>query len=164
MDLVAPLLDSWDRQCTIVRNVASLVDEGNRTAKPSPDGKDLADQLAHIHLVRCGWLHNVMPEKAAALGPDFAPWNGPVPDSLDERRARLDASEKAIRDFLAEQLPIGAPVGGYDHPVLFLQHMVWHEGWHIGLMFLALRLNGQEPPEEWEEPNVWGLWRVEEWE
>ena len=47
--------------------------------------------------------------------------------------------------------------------VLFLQHMVWHDGWHVGLIFLALRLNGQEPPEEWEEPNVWGQWRTETW-
>jgi hypothetical protein len=41
--------------------------------------------------------------------------------------------------------------------------MVWHDGWHVGLIFLALRLNGQEPREEWEEPNVWGLWRTESW-
>ena len=41
--------------------------------------------------------------------------------------------------------------------------MVWHDGWHVGLIFLALRLNGQEPPEEWEEPNVWGQWRTETW-
>ena len=31
------------------------------------------------------------------------------------------------------------------------------------IVFLALRLNGQEPPEEWEEPNVWGQWRTETW-
>jgi len=161
MVAVEALLDSWDRQCTIVRNVAGLVDDGNRTAKPSHDGKDLADQLAHIHLVRCGWLHNVAPERAAALGPDFAPWTADAPESLDERRSRLDASAQAIREFLEEQLPIGAPVGGYDHPALFLQHMVWHEGWHVGLMMLALRLNGQEPPEEWEEAHIWGLWRTE---
>lgn len=61
----------------------------------------------------------------------------------------------------------GAPLEGenarYDNPVLLLQHMIWHDGWHVGLIFLALRLNGQEPPEEWEEPNVWGQWRTETW-
>ena len=41
---------------------------------------------------------------------------------------------------------------------------IWHDGWHVGLIFLGLRLNGQEPPEEWEEPNVWGQWRTEVWE
>jgi hypothetical protein len=40
--------------------------------------------------------------------------------------------------------------------------MIWHEGWHVGLIFLALRLAGEEPKQEWEEANVWGEWRIEE--
>jgi hypothetical protein len=26
----------------------------------------------------------------------------------------------------------------YDHPILLLQHMLWHEGYHHGQMKLAL--------------------------
>ncbi len=37
--------------------------------------------------------------------------------------------------------------------------MVWHEGWHAGIILLALRLNGREPAEQWEETNLWGIWR-----
>ena len=54
-------------------------------------------------------------------------------------------------------------VGFYDNPVLFLQHMIWHEGWHVGLIILGLRLSGEEPPEEWEENHIWGEWRTEVW-
>lgn len=64
----------------------------------------------------------------------------------------MDALGKGVTQF-----------GWYDNPVLFIQHMVWHEGWHIGLIFLALRLAGQEIPEEWEETKVWGEWRTEEY-
>jgi len=30
----------------------------------------------------------------------------------------------------------------YDHPILFLQHMIWHEGYHHGQIKLALKLMG----------------------
>lgn len=162
MDIVDALLDSWDRQCRIVEAVASRIDEGNRDAKPSEDGWPLYHQLAHIHLVRRYWLSQVSPERGKALPETFTDgWTTPIQD-LDEIKASLRLSAQAVRDGFRELMENGTgAVGGYDHPVLFLQHMVWHEGWHVGLIFLALRLNGQEPPEEWEEPNVWGQWRTE---
>ena len=74
----------------------------------------------------------------------------------------LDDSASAVRQALAEALQEGrVKVGGYDHPVFFLQHLVFHEGWHIALIFLAFRLAGQEIPEEWEEARVWGEWRTD---
>lgn len=41
--------------------------------------------------------------------------------------------------------------------------MIWHEGWHVWLIFLGLRLAEQEPPQEWEEEKVWGEGRTEVW-
>jgi len=162
MDLLEPLLDSWDRQCRIVNAVASRVNESNRNAKPSEDGWPLYHQLAHIHLVRRYWLSQVDPERAAALGETFVDgWTTPI-DDLNAIKGHLEASAKAVREGVRERLEKGVgPVGGYDHPILFLQHMIWHEGWHVGLLFLGLRLAGEEPPEEWEEKHVWGEWRTE---
>lgn len=164
MDLSAALLESWDRQYRIVTAVASLVDESNRASKPSEDGWDLAHQLAHIHKVRWEWLGKVAPHHAATLGDSFIDgWMTPIAD-LAEIKSLLTQSGTAIRAAMAELLEgDGAPIGGYDHPVLFLQHMVWHEGWHVGLIFLALRNAGVEPTELWEETNVWGHWRTEAW-
>jgi uncharacterized damage-inducible protein DinB len=163
MDIVDALLDSWDRQCRIVEAVASRIDEGNRNVKPSEDGWPLYHQLAHIHLVRRYWLSQVSPERGAALPETFIDgWTTPIQD-LDAIKASLKESAVAIREGMRELLKNGTgAVGGYDNPVLFLQHMVWHEGWHVGLIFLGLRLNGQEPLEEWEEAHVWGEWRTEE--
>jgi uncharacterized damage-inducible protein DinB len=164
MDLLDALLDSWDRQCRIVKAVASRVDESNRNVRPSQDGWPLDLQLAHMHGVRKEWLTQVSPERGAALGSAFeVPWKSAIGD-LDAIRALLDDSAKAIREAMRELLTNGTgAIGGYDHPVLFLQHMVWHDGWHVGLIFLGLRLAGQEPSDEWEEANVWGEWRTEEW-
>ena len=167
MDTAEALLDSWDRQCRIVSATASLIDETNRCAKPSEDGWGLDAQLAHMHGVRKYFLSQVAPGHAAGLTSAYADKEGTPLADLDAIKACLEASGRAIRDAVAEGLEAGGPMAGghvfYDNPVLFLQHMVWHDGWHVGLIFLALRLNGQEPPEEWEEPNVWGLWRTESW-
>lgn len=164
MDLVDALLDSWDRQCRIVKAVASRIDESNRNVKPSEDGWPLYHQLAHIHLVRQYWLTQVAPERKGTIEEAFTDgWKTPIED-LDKIKSLLDVSAVAIREVMGDLLrKEPAPVGGYDHPVLFLQHMVWHEGWHVGLIYLAFRQNGQEPPEEWDEANVWGEWRTEEW-
>lgn len=167
MELAEALLDSWDRQCRIVDSVASLIDEANRHVKPSEDGMALDAQLAHMHSVRKYFLSQVAPEHVKDLTSAYADKEGTPIADLDAIKACLTASAKAVRDAVQEGIENGGPMKGgnvvYDNAVLFLQHMVWHDGWHVGLIFLALRLNGQEPKEEWEEPNVWGLWRTETW-
>jgi len=162
MDVTEALFESWDRQCRIVDAVASRIDESNRNVKPSEDGWPLYHQLAHIHKVRHYWLSQVDPDGAAAMEDGYnGTWDKPTED-LAQIKALLGQSARAVRAGLKKNLDSGgAPIGGYDHPVLFLQHMIWHEGWHVGLIFLGLRLAGQEPPEEWEEANVWGEWRTE---
>jgi uncharacterized damage-inducible protein DinB len=164
MDVAEALLESWERQCRIVDAVASRIEESNRHLKPSEDGWTLDKQLAHIHETRYYWLNQVSPTHAARLGESFNE-DGTTPLSLETIKAELAKRGKAIGDVVREMLASGATTAPpYDHPVLFLQHMVWHEGWHVGLIFLGLRLGGQEPPEQWECENVWGEWRVEEWE
>lgn len=168
MDLLDALLDSWDRQCAIVDSVASLINETNRGAKPSEDGWPITQHLAHMHGVRRFWLSQVAPDHAADLSGSYADDQGTPLADLDAIRANLAASGTAVREAVRQALeagggPMTGPNATYDNPVLLLQHMIWHDGWHVGLIFLALRLIGEEPSEEWDEPNVWGRWRTESW-
>ena len=163
MNVTEALLESWDRQARIVEAVAGYVNETNRNAKPSEDGWPLDVQLAHIHKVRAYFLTQVAPEKGGALPETFTDgWDTSIAD-LDEIKAALVGSKIAVREAVLEGIETGATFAGYDHPVLFLQHLVWHEGWHVGLIFLALRRAGQEIPQEWEEQHVWSEWRTEIW-
>ncbi len=158
------LLDSWDRQCRIVSVVASKVDESNRKLKPSEDGWPLDRQLAHMHGTRRYFLGNVAPERAKLIGSSFVDGSQNPIEDLDEIKQLLELSGIAVREAVKDALESGVEqFGFYDNPVLYLQHMVWHEGWHVGLIMLALRLGGQEPPEEWEETKIWGEWRTETW-
>jgi uncharacterized damage-inducible protein DinB len=162
MDVTTALLDSWDRQCRIVRSVAGLINDSNREFKPSADGMPLYGHLAHIHSVRKFFLAQLDREGAYRLIDVYRNgWEDPIED-LETLRLALDDSAAAVRAAVLGAFATETGKSGwYDNPVLYLQHMIWHEGWHVGLMFLALRLNGQEPAEDWEEANVWGEWRTE---
>jgi uncharacterized damage-inducible protein DinB len=159
------LLESWDRQTQILSNLASQIDETNRRAKPSPDGWGIDTHLGHIHEVRYWWLSKVAPELAKDLGDGLEEQGDEwlAIENLAEIKRLLEESGLAVRKAVADALESGTEkFGPYDHPVLFLQHMIWHEGYHFGLINLALRNIGAEPSEEWAEENVWGLWRTEE--
>jgi uncharacterized damage-inducible protein DinB len=45
-----------------------------------------------------------------------------------------------------------------DHPILLLQHMLWHEGYHHGQMKLALKLAGRPMTDEEAGPVTWDVW------
>jgi len=46
----------------------------------------------------------------------------------------------------------------YDHPILMLQHMIWHEGYHHGQMKLALKAAGLTMSNEVAGPATWRVW------
>ena len=162
--LVDECLESWNRQAKIVENLAGTIDEQRSAFVPAPGESSIAWHLSHIHEVRGYWL--------SALAPDFDPelttlfdsgtyqWGKTLP--LDEAKSALSKSATQIHDLMSQRLNGDcAPAGGYDHPLYFMQHMIWHEGWHVGAIMMALRQNGQETTDAWEESNIWGLWRTE---
>ncbi|HZH98034.1 MAG TPA: DinB family protein [Fimbriimonadaceae bacterium] len=160
------LLESWDRQCHILDNLFEIIPDDLKAKKPSEDGMPIYEQFAHIHNTRRFWLSRTSPAHLEGYGRSYVQvgeedWE-PVQD-LGELRELLRHSAKAVRDATEAAVLAGQTTfGGYDHPVLFLQHMLWHEGYHFALIVLAQRLAGAEPSEEWEDTNVWGLWRVED--
>jgi uncharacterized damage-inducible protein DinB len=46
----------------------------------------------------------------------------------------------------------------YDHPILLLQHMIWHEGYHHGQIKLVLKFSGQPMSNEEAGPLTWRIW------
>lgn len=160
MDLATAILESWDRNRRIVKAVADRIDDTNRNALPSPDGWPIIEHLAHIHEVRRFHLDQLDEDGANSLPRPSA--SGYEDLDLNVLRGMLDESAGAVRKAMKEALDEGrVQCGGYDHPLFFLEHLIWHEGWHIALIFLALRLAGQDPPEEWSESRVWGEWRTD---
>lgn len=162
MTIDEAVLESWTRQCKALDNLIGLLTSELLTIKPSEDGWTVAFHLAHIHGTRRYWHSKATgrdkPEGASLYtvsGDEYVP-------SMDlaEIRTRLAESESLVLSWVRSALESNEPAAAhYDHPVLYLQHMIWHEGWHFALLMLALRLAGHEPSEEWESEHVWDLWR-----
>jgi uncharacterized damage-inducible protein DinB len=156
------LADSFSRNCTIMDALALLVTPANQDQKPSEDGMPLWMQLAHVHKVRLYWLSQFSPAHMAGLGEVHWDEAGCAAYSadLDFARAQLKLSGEAVLKAFTEKTESwDTNLGPYENTVLFLQHMLWHDGYHFALIHLGLRMAGVEISEEWEESHVWSKWR-----
>ena len=80
---------------------------------------------------------------------------GPFPIIAEQ----LNESAKAVRDAVKGKLLAGRDMNvHYDHPILLLQHMIWHEGYHHGQIKLALKLAGRPLSDDDAGPVTWDVW------
>lgn len=71
----------------------------------------------------------------------------------------LNESARVVRDAVRSRLESGREMKlHYDHPILFLQHMIWHEGYHHGQIKLALKGTGRPLEDAEVGPLTWGVW------
>jgi uncharacterized damage-inducible protein DinB len=153
--LLEPLLDSWDRNNTILLNFLRGLPEGGLDARAMEGSPSVAEMFTHIHYVRLVFVSEDAPEFARKV-PE-AEW---VVEHDPGRMARmLRESARTVRDAVKGRLETGRNMDlHYDHPVLFLQHMIWHEGYHHGQMKLALKGAGRPMPDEQAGPLTWDVW------
>ena len=144
-DLLEVLLDSWDRNNTILVNLLRAVPEGGLEARAMAGSPSVAEMFTHIHYVRLVFVFEDAPEFARDV---------PEEEWADERdpdriAQMLNESAKAVRDAVKSRVETGREMKlHYDHPILFLQHMIWHEGYHHGQIKLALKLAGHPISDE----------------
>jgi uncharacterized damage-inducible protein DinB len=71
----------------------------------------------------------------------------------------LNQSAEAVREAVKSKVEAGQEMKQhYDHPILFLQHMIWHEGYHHGQVKLALKLAGYPVTNKIAGPVTWRVW------
>ena len=115
----------------------------------------IAELFTHIHYVRLVFVFEDAPEFAR-----------PVPEGewvverdrgshrADAERQRQDGARRG-----RGRLEAGRDMDlHYDHPILLLQHMVWHEGYHHGQIKLALKLAGHPLADDEAGPLTWDVW------
>jgi uncharacterized damage-inducible protein DinB len=153
--LLDALLDSWDRNNTILVNLAHALPEGGLEARAMESSPSVAELFAHIHYVRLVFVFEDAPEFARAV-----PDQGRVVDR-DPRRIeeKLNDSARAVRNAVKGKLLAGRDMNvHYDHPILLFQHLIWHEGYHHGQIKLALKLAGRPISDDEAGPVTWNVW------
>jgi uncharacterized damage-inducible protein DinB len=153
--LLEALLDSWDRNNTILVNLLRAVPEGGLAVRAMKGSPSVAELFTHIHYVRLVLVFEDAPTFARKLPEEE--W---FPERDPDRIAQmLNDSAKVVRDAVKSRVEAGRDMDlHYDHPVLLLQHMLWHEGYHHGQIKLALKLAGRPITDKEAGPVTWWVW------
>jgi uncharacterized damage-inducible protein DinB len=153
--LLEVLLNSWERNNTILLNLLHLIPEGGLEVRPMESSPSIAELFTHVHYVRLIFVSEDAPEFATKL-PDRE-WNA----ERDRKRiaAMLKESAQTVRDAVKSRVEEQRAMDlHFDHPILLLQHMLWHEGYHHGQIKLALKLAGIPISNEQAGPSTWRVW------
>ncbi len=153
-NLLEALLDSWDRNNTILVELLHALPEGGMTARAMENSPSVAETICHLHYLRMVLVEEDAPE-----------WAGPVPtvEWLDERDvprlvAWLNESALTVRKATQARVAAGRDMDlHFDHPILLLQHLLWHESYHYGQMKLTLKLTGRPIEDAQAGPISWDI-------
>jgi uncharacterized damage-inducible protein DinB len=153
--LLEALLDSWDRNNTILINLLRALPEGSLEIRAMAGSPSVAEMFTHIHYVRLVFVFEDAPEYAGEL--PKKEWAAERdPDRIAEM---LNDSARVVRDAVKGRVEAGRDMDlHYDHPILLFQHMLWHEGYHHGQIKLALKMAGRPITDEEAGPVTWRVW------
>jgi len=147
-------MDSWDRNNALLPNLLRAIPEGGLEATAMEGSPSIAELFTHIHYVRLVFLSEDAPEFAGELPEE---WRA-EPDR-ERMAAMLNESAQAVRDAVKSRVETGRAMDlHYDHPILLLQHMVWHEGYHHGQIKLVLKMTGRPMTNAEAGPLSWRIW------
>jgi uncharacterized damage-inducible protein DinB len=153
--LLEALLDSWERNNAITVNLLRALPAGSLGLRAADDSPTIAEMFTHMHYCRVVFVFEDAREVEG--GKPHNEW-------ADERNpdriaALLGESVGMVRKAVEGRLASGRPMDvHYDHPILMLQHLIWHEGYHHGQIKLALKRAGRAFDDEEIGPSTWDVW------
>ncbi len=149
------LLDSWDRNHRILTNLLRALPSGALAHRALPDSPTVSELFTHMHFVRVIFLSEDAPDLAIEV-PERE-WVKEL--EVDRLAEELGRSAAAVRNAVRTLIASGRQTKvHYDHPLLFLQHMIWHEGYHHGQIKLALKAAGQAFDDDGIGGITWDVW------
>ena len=155
-DLLDAVLDSWDRNNTILLNLLHALPDGGLEARAMDGSPSASEMFTHIYHER---MVSILEE-----APEFA---GKVPDvewdterNVDRIMQMLKESARQVRGAVKSRVEQGKQMDlHYDHPILLIQLLIFHEGYHHGQIKLALKASGHPLTNDQAGPLTWDIWR-----
>jgi uncharacterized damage-inducible protein DinB len=146
------LVEAWR-----INNRANLLlleaisDAGLESTMSQRGGRTVAQQLAHLHNVRIGWLEVCSPPLARQQKKVDAKQTVTRKLLLE----RLAASADAVADMLGQSLADGGKLRGFKRgPVVLAGYLIAHDAHHRGNILLTLKLSGHPVAEQVR----YGIW------
>lgn len=155
--LLDALLDSWDRNNTVLTNLLRAVPPGGLEARATPESHTVAELFTHMHHERMISVLENAPEHAGQV--PAREWEH-EPDA--ERIAQLLVESGArVRNAVRARIESGRALDrDFAHPLLLVQLLIFHEGYHHGQVKLALKGAGIPIPDDVAGPATWDVWRA----
>ena len=149
------LLDSWDRNNIITVNLLRSVPPDAMDFTPADGSPSIGQLFMHMHYVRLIFVEEDAPEFARET--PTGEWS--VERDRDRLVQMFNDSANALKDAVKARIESGREMDlHYDHPLLMLQHFIWHEGYHHGQIKLTLKMAGRAFDDEAIGPLTWDVW------
>jgi len=153
LPILDQLLNSWDRNNTITTNLLRSIPDKAMDLTPADGSSSIARLFTHMDYVRRIFVYEDAPE----FQREKPTWT--AERDRDRLAQMLNGSAKAVRDAVRHRIETdGEMQRHYDHPLLMLQHLIWHEGYHHGQIKLTLKLAGQPLADDAIGPLTWSVW------
>lgn len=154
--LLDAVIDAWDRSNTILTNLLRSLPKNGLETRAAAGSPTVAEMFTHMHHERMISVLEEAPEFAGTV-PEKE-WI-PEPDPIRIEQL-LTESHKRVRDAVKHRVQTGRQLDrSYDHPVLLLQLLMFHESYHHGQIKLALKLASCPVPDRIAGPLTWDIWR-----
>lgn len=149
------LLDSWDRNNQILIGLLRLLPPGAFDLRTHPDSPTIGEWFDHLHYCREIFVWEDAPE----CGHPVEEHARVVERDVDRLTEKLNSSAQLVSGAVRSRLAAGRGMDvHYDHPILMLQHLLWHDAYHHGQIKLALKLAGQPLSDDDAGPVTWDVW------
>lgn len=154
--LLAAVFDGWDRHNRVLMNLAGAVPEGGFSARALHGSPSVGEMFSHMHHERMVSVSEEAPEHAGRM-PDseWLPAGG-----ADKIAGMLEESGRVVRRAVEGRIAEGRPLElHFAHPVVLIQFLIFHEGYHHGQIKLALKAAGTPMSDDLAGPLTWDVWR-----
>ncbi|REJ82723.1 MAG: damage-inducible protein DinB [Acidobacteria bacterium] len=155
-ELLEVILDSWRRNNQVLINLLRLLPEGGLEARAMPSSPSVGQMFAHMHHERMVSVAENAPEHAGETPAEE--WAALA--DREQIAAQLEESARRVADAVRGRCERGEPFDlDYDHPILLIQLLIFHEAYHHGQIKLALKAGGLAIPDSVAGPLTWKVWR-----
>jgi uncharacterized damage-inducible protein DinB len=153
--LMEALLDSWDRNNTITTNLLRAVPDDALDVRAMATSPTVAQTFAHLIYIRLVHVLEDAPEFAREV--PAVEWATDV--DRNHLAQQLSDSAALVRAAVRARLERNQPMDlHYDHPLLMIQHLLWHEAYHHGQIKLACKIAGRLITDDRIGTQSWGIW------